>query len=211
MYKIIGADGKAYGPVTAEQIRLWISEGRVNAQTQIQAEGTAEWRSLSTFPEFMEPAGIGAEAASSGPAPFAATQSTGNREAALAAVKGPAIALKVTAIIGWILMAFGLLTNVLNIAGIQLIPTPPADDSMPSWMRMQGVLGIIGNLVGIGIGAVIFMGSTKLQNLKDHGFVLTAAVLAMVPCLSPCCLIGLPIGIWAIVVINRADVKPHFS
>ena len=29
MYKIIGGDQKEYGPVTAEQLRLWVTEGRV--------------------------------------------------------------------------------------------------------------------------------------------------------------------------------------
>ena len=29
MYKIIGQDGKEYGPITAEQLRQWISENRV--------------------------------------------------------------------------------------------------------------------------------------------------------------------------------------
>ena len=33
MYKIIGTDGRPYGPVSAEEIRRWIAENRVNAQT----------------------------------------------------------------------------------------------------------------------------------------------------------------------------------
>jgi hypothetical protein len=41
-----------YGPVTADQLRAWITEGRVNAQTLVQAEGDTTWRPLSTFPEF---------------------------------------------------------------------------------------------------------------------------------------------------------------
>lgn len=52
MYRIIGADGRQYGPVSADQIRRWIVEGRANAQTQMFAEGGAEWKMLSTFPEF---------------------------------------------------------------------------------------------------------------------------------------------------------------
>jgi uncharacterized protein DUF4339 len=54
MYKIIGADQKEYGPVSAEQLRQWMAEGRVNAQTLVRAEGTTEWKPLSTFPEFSD-------------------------------------------------------------------------------------------------------------------------------------------------------------
>ena len=42
MYKIIGADQKEYGPVSAEQLRLWIAEGRVNGQTSVWPEGATE-------------------------------------------------------------------------------------------------------------------------------------------------------------------------
>jgi type II secretory pathway pseudopilin PulG len=52
MYKIIGNDGKEYGPVSADQIRQWIASGRCGAQTLAQAEGSNNWRSLSQFPEF---------------------------------------------------------------------------------------------------------------------------------------------------------------
>jgi hypothetical protein len=52
MYKIIGSDGREYGPVSADQLRQWIAEGRVNAQTQIRAEDSADWKTLNAFPEF---------------------------------------------------------------------------------------------------------------------------------------------------------------
>ena len=52
MYRILGADQKQYGPVTAEQIRLWIKEKRSNGATMAQAEGSTEWKPLSAFPEF---------------------------------------------------------------------------------------------------------------------------------------------------------------
>ena len=54
MYKIIGGDQKEYGPVTADELRRWIAEGRLNGQSLALAEGSAEWRLLSAFPEFAE-------------------------------------------------------------------------------------------------------------------------------------------------------------
>ena len=52
MYRIIGIDGQQYGPVTAEQIRRWLSENRVNVHTLAQAEGSQDWKPLSGFVEF---------------------------------------------------------------------------------------------------------------------------------------------------------------
>jgi len=54
MYKIIGADGREYGPVTTEQLRQWIREGRASAQTKVQAEGATEWKTLGELSEFAD-------------------------------------------------------------------------------------------------------------------------------------------------------------
>jgi len=51
MYKIIGADGQAYGPANAEQIKRWIAEGRARSETLVQAEGSTDWKPLAAFPE----------------------------------------------------------------------------------------------------------------------------------------------------------------
>lgn len=57
MYKIIGADQKEYGPISADQIRQWISEGRLNGQSMASSEDSSEWKPLSAFPEFAYLAG----------------------------------------------------------------------------------------------------------------------------------------------------------
>jgi len=52
MYRIIGADGREYGPIAADQLRQWVKEGRINAYSKIRPEGAAEWKAASEFPEF---------------------------------------------------------------------------------------------------------------------------------------------------------------
>jgi len=54
MFTLIGGDQRQYGPVSAEELRRWIVEGRANAQTQVLAEGATEWKPLSAFPEFAD-------------------------------------------------------------------------------------------------------------------------------------------------------------
>jgi len=51
MYRILGADGRQYGPVDADRLRQWIRDGRANAYTSVLAEGETEWKPLSAFPE----------------------------------------------------------------------------------------------------------------------------------------------------------------
>ncbi len=52
MYKIIGSDGNEYGPVSAEQVRKWIVENRVEQKTPVIPEGEADWIFPASLPEF---------------------------------------------------------------------------------------------------------------------------------------------------------------
>ena len=68
MYKIVGADGNQYGPVSAEVVREWVAAGRANAQTMVQPEGALDWKPLGSFPEFAD------ALAAKGPPPSPATE-----------------------------------------------------------------------------------------------------------------------------------------
>jgi hypothetical protein len=70
MYRIIGGDQKEYGPVSAEEVRLWITQRRLQATSLVRAEGTADWKPLSLFPEFS------GTLASLAPAPTVVSQPT---------------------------------------------------------------------------------------------------------------------------------------
>lgn len=52
MFKIIGGDGIEYGPVSADQVRQWITEGRADAATRVRAEDGNDWMPLGNVPEF---------------------------------------------------------------------------------------------------------------------------------------------------------------
>jgi hypothetical protein len=54
MYKIVGSDGKVYGPVNADKIREWIVQGRAESRTPILTEGAAEWRTIGQLAEFAD-------------------------------------------------------------------------------------------------------------------------------------------------------------
>jgi len=52
IYKIIGEDGKEYGPVSGGQLRQWIAEGRVESRTPVFADGAKDWNFVGLLPEF---------------------------------------------------------------------------------------------------------------------------------------------------------------
>jgi len=210
-YKIIGGDLKQYGPITDEDVRKWIAEGRLNSQSLVQVFGDIEWKQLSTFPEFAE-ALAGRPATLSAPLPLISPE-VNDRQAALQRVKGPAIGLKVTAIIGLTMVALGFVVNIATLMGYQIIPQQPITD--PQMQKVFGALGgglgIVQDAVGAVIGVIVLIGAGKMRKLESYQFSMTAAIVAMIPCISPCCFLGLPLGIWALTVLNRPEVKSHFS
>jgi hypothetical protein len=197
MYKIIGADQKEYGPVTAEQVRQWLAEGRASMQTQVLPEGAIEWKAIGDLPEFA--------AASPGPMPvMPAIPAPSPAGADL--VKGPAIGLIVTAILGVLLQIVSL---IINLAGASFWPT----SQMPNeaWANMfSGTIGVVSSIIGIVVSGLMLFGGIKMQKLESYGLAMTVSIIAIIPCFSPCCLIGLPIGIWALVVLSKPEVKSAF-
>ena len=77
MYKIVGVDGQQYGPVSAEEIRRWIADKRVNAQTLVQMEGAQEWKPLGSFSEFAS--GLNAVPPPIAPPPSAVASRASNK------------------------------------------------------------------------------------------------------------------------------------
>jgi hypothetical protein len=205
MYRIIGADGKEYGPITADQVRQWIAEGRANAQTRVLLEGTTEWKPLAQFPEFASqatPPGTPTTPIAPPAMPMYPSGLTGGASQ----VNGPATGLIVVAVLGFLLQAVALAFNFVG-KSILASRATPGD----AWASMfSGSLGVASNVVGILVSGVILFGGIKMKKLENYGLVMTASVIAMIPCISPCCIVGLPIGIWAMVVLSKPEVKSAF-
>ena len=121
-------------------------------------------------------------------------------------VSGPATGLQVPAGIG---IHWQIVSILIHILGMGANATLGGDNKMLA--MFSGTIGIVFGVIGIIIGAVVFMGGSKMKSLQSYGFVMTAAILAMIPCLSPCCLLGLPIGIWAVIVLVKPEVKASFT
>jgi hypothetical protein len=130
-----------------------------------------------------------------------------NVAAAASKVKGPAIALIVITILGILAQ---LLSLVMNLAGMSQVPAGMPPEAERWVTMMSGGLGILATVLSLAIGGLIIFGATKMMNLQSYGLAMAASIVAMVPCLSPCCCLGIPVGIWAIVVLNNAEVKAAF-
>ncbi len=200
MYKIIGADGKEYGPITTEQLKQWFAEGRVNAQTKVQAEGSTEWKTLGEFPEL-------GTIQSASPAPV--TPLPGPAPEAGGLVRGPAIFLLVLAILD-------LVASLIGIAFVAFSQTMPMFPGMSSegaelQQKMSFLFSVPAYVVGIGIALVRLFGSIKMMKLQSYGLAMATTILTLIPCGTCCCLLNIGAGIWALVILLKPEVKSSFQ
>lgn len=138
---------------------------------------------------------------------FEYTPQPPNVSAAAGRVKGPAIALIVITALG---IVGQLVSMVANMAGLQSTPAglPPEAER---WVTlMSGGLGVLFTVIALAVGGFIIYGAMRMMKLENYGMAMAVSIIAMVPCISPCCCLGLPIGIWSIVVLTSAEVKAAF-
>jgi hypothetical protein len=166
MYKIIGADQKEYGPITADQLRQWISEGRINASTKVQPEGTMGWKSVSELPEFAAALPVVAPPPSRPPAPMAMATpppAKSNKVALWAMITGIIELLCCCQILGPVSIVLGV------VALSQIKANPPQEGrGFAIAGIIMGVLALILLIVSIVFFSAFPQYLTNFQNSLPH-------------------------------------------
>jgi Domain of unknown function (DUF4190) len=164
-YKIVGADQKEYGPVTEEQIRQWIAEGRANAQSIARLDD-GPWKPLSTFPEFAGLLGTAGPVA--GPPPIAPPPVTSDVPVSASGAPLPASGMAIAGLscsilglfcCGPVFSTLGLVFSVLALSQINQNPGKFGG-------RAIAVAGIAVGLVGYAIFAVLLFSGVLRRAFK---------------------------------------------
>ena len=129
--------------------------------------------------------------------------------AAAGRVSGPAIALLIAGVL-W--TGFATLNWVGSFAQNNAQP-PPMFQQNPEFKRHFEAGMKAAPLIGwffIVMGLLIIAGAVQMLRRRAYPLALTGTIIAMLPC-SPCCVLGLPFGIWSLVVLLDPEVKKLFE
>ena len=86
-----------------------------------------------------------------------------------------------------------------------------AEKQSPEQLKTQNTITYLGLGAVNVVGALITLfGGIKMRNLQSYGLAVFGSVLALIPCISPCCILGQVAGIWGLVVLMNQDVKSAF-
>jgi hypothetical protein len=122
-------------------------------------------------------------------------------------VSGPATGLLVTGILGAFFAGLGLIASIVGMGIAPFIREEIPERYAEFW---EGSMGAASSIVEIAVAAFIIFAALKMKELRQWELSLAASIVAMIPCISPCCILGLPIGIWALVVLLRPEIKEAF-
>lgn len=149
MYRIIGSDGRTYGPATADQLREWIAEGRADAQTQVWTEGASQWRPLAEYAEFapllaMRPPSLAA--------PGAACSTTRSPSPSLATAS---LVMGLLSLTCGLCCCYGLPFNLLGIVFALVALAQMRHQPWPRAGRGQAIAGLVLSLLSLALGAFL--------------------------------------------------------
>jgi len=115
--------------------------------------------------------------------------------------------LQIPAIILMVLSGLMLLSAPVNVVmRLGQMEMIPADQRGPVLIGT-----IVGAILVVVFNLLIIIGAINMLKLKKQGTAKMGAILACIPLCSPCVVLGIPFGIWALVTMGRPDVKAMFS
>ncbi len=150
MYTIKGADGREYGPANADQVRQWIIEGRANAQTLVRAEGAADWKLLSEFPEFATSTTVQPPAGAA-PAPFPVAPSSRTNSMATAGMVLGILSLTLAC------CCYGLPFNVAGIVFSSIALSQIKKNPVNHQGRGMAIAGLVLSILSILIAGLLLV------------------------------------------------------
>ena len=125
-------------------------------------------------------------------------------------VKLPGVGIMVVGILGIVNAIYSTLDVLFGFSAAFL-----ESSEMPTEVRQMLAAGSSYGLVFVAINFIgscfLIWASLRMLKLKGHTAALVASILAAVPCWGGCCCLGLPVGIWALIVLLKADVKAAFD
>lgn len=124
-----------------------------------------------------------------------------------AKVMAPAIALLVVSVIG-------IGASLFNVAFS--FSEPDIDPNAPPFVQemQKGSVGPMAAVIQgifVLVNAFIIFGAVQMMRQKMRGVAIAASVVAMVNFGTCCCVLGIPVGIWSVIILLQDDVRAAFE
>jgi hypothetical protein len=97
-----------------------------------------------------------------------------------------------------------------NLRQGQAPPPPPFFPELFQFDENKLILEASLDAIKLVTCALVMLGASRMLQLRSYGLAFTGSILSFIPCLTCCVCLGIPFGIWALVVLNRTEVRSSF-
>jgi hypothetical protein len=131
--------------------------------------------------------------------------------------KAPAITLIVVNVLGILLALLGIAMNAFTLATGEAFGGGGAygggygSSGFSNDLQVNAAVSVGQGVFGVLCGGFIIFGLVRMMQGRSWGLALAAVIMNMLPCTGACCCLGLPIGIWALIVLFDSEVKAAFA
>jgi hypothetical protein len=122
----------------------------------------------------------------------------------------PAVCLIITGVFNAMLGLLGVVSGIMQIINPSDTPISESEAERFGYYTGQSI-GLVAFLLSFVAAPMIIFGAVKMLNGTSYNWAKTASILATIPFTSCCFLIGAPIGIWAMIVLSKPEVKMFFG
>ncbi len=128
----------------------------------------------------------------------------------------PTLKVGFPAVVLIVLGGFGLILSVASAVMAVTGEPPQIDPNAAPLMQAfeegsHGPVAAVLQGIFVFVNALIIVGAIQMLRFRSWGLALAASILAMVDIGNCCCLAGLPVGVWSIVVLSMSDVREAFQ
>ncbi len=142
--------------------------------------------------------------------PYSTTSSAPVTADARNEVNAPAISLIAVSAIAIAFGILGLAMDAFLLLSGAVEALEARNNGPISEYTQIGIRSTWGSVLLVASAFVLF-GALKMKALKSYGTAKLAAIVALVPLVGPCCILGIPFGIWALIVLSKPHVRDSFS
>lgn len=204
--------GQQVGPVSETDLANLAAAGTIKSDTLVWREGMPNWIPYSQIaggaPSISPGSAASPPQMAAGPVGSAPINTFPSDQGSK--VKGPAIFLIVLGGLGALLFVLKLIFLVVGSAMVRPQATGNPDIDRVIGM-FSGGAGLFFDLISLAGSVVVILGGMRMLNLRSYGLCMAASIVAILPCVSPCCCLGIPAGIWALIVLAKPEVKAAFG
>lgn len=126
-------------------------------------------------------------------------------------LRAPAIGLIIAGSVNGVSGLIAVLSGLMRLTGLAGKETLPMDQAERMGYMVGTIVPYGVSLLSVLMAPVIIFGAVRMMHGKQRGLAKIASILAIIPVTSCCFLIGIPMGIWSLIVLAKPEVKAVFD